>query len=314
MLSEAIESLKDQRENFDVIMVASDKISEVSEESALVDGADYGLNEWGYKSLVKRFKVPVSFYTSLSQDIRQKVWKFATTMAPEERTFSQLVIQKDTKEISGVLNQDSVLLPTEQILEAIPENWTMVSGARVNLFDPVNSFRFVDGDHDVEDKTFIGFDINNSEVGGSPFIIEALLYREVCSNGMFAKRKLPAGYSSFVSLPYEGLSHELMRAIAVNLTQAMCGDERLAYLSQCVNKAKGSRLNLDEYLDFLMLQMDKGFAKRVSAATEGETISSNFDLAMIISDSAKGLPLKRAQKFEAEAGLLLNLTIDGAAY
>jgi len=224
------------------------------------------------------------------------------------------VLQKDIREIQGVVSQDYSMLHTESILESITDNWKMVVGGRANLFNPVNNFRFVDESHDVEDKVYIGFDINCSEVGGSQFIIEALLYREICSNGLFAKRKLPAGMASFVALPYEGFSHELMKAIATNLSAAMCESTQLAYLSECIQASKGSLLNLEEYLDSLLLQPDKGFGKRVAAATEEETISSNFDLAMVISDTAKGLPLRRARKFETEAGLLLNLAIETPAY
>lgn len=314
MKEETILNLETQRENFEVKMVTSEKISSVTKESVSVDGVDYGVSEWGYKTLLKRFKIPVSFYSELSQDIQNRVWRFAIAMAPEEKSFSQMVLQQDTREIQGVLNQDYCILPTEDILKSVPENWEMTLGDRANLFNSVNQFRFIDREHDVWDNTFIGFDINSSEVGGSNFIIEALLFRQVCSNGLYAPRKLPSGFSSFVTLPFDGLAFELVKAIAENLTKAMCQDSRVAYLGECVSEARSSKIDLDEYLESLAMGSDKSFVKRLSAVTVDEVVESSFDLAMLISNEAHGLPLRRARKFEFEAGRLLNLSIEEPAY
>ena len=314
MKDEAILTLQEQRENFEVRLVPTEKVTTVSKESVSVDGVDFGISEWGYKTLLKRFKIPVSFYSDLSQDIQSRVWKFATAMAPDEKTFSQFVFQQDTREIQGVLNQDYCLLETEGILDSVPDGWEMVRGDRANLFNPVNSFRFIDRGSDVWDETYVGFDINTSEVGGSDFIVEALLFRQVCSNGLFAPRKLPAGFSSFVKLPFEGLAFELVKAISTNLTQALCQDSRVAFLSECVSQARSSKIDVDEYLDSLIMSSDTSFTKRVSALVIDEIVESHFDLAMLISAEARSLPLRRARKFEFEAGMLLGLSIEEPAY
>lgn len=313
--SVVMKSLSGQREQVVKRTINPKSIAEPSLERMNIGEESYAISEWGMRTLLKKFKIPYAFYDRLNSGLRREVWEYGVKLMKDEIPELQMVYTTQGNVIKGFVEPDYPDIPVESMLNTIPGNWDFLHQAH-DVLEPVVRFRMIDKSCEVDEKTWLGLDILMSEVGGTPFIIENLLYRETCDNGLMSARRLPSGYASYVELAYSAMGRELLAAVIGKLPEVLFNVDRVKQTMMKIEGAKETSADTLDYLERMgeKYASQKYIVKKLNIAVEEEPTNNRWELAQTVSHLAVGIPYKRGKVFEFEAGRLLNLTVEGAAY
>lgn len=313
--NDVLKSLLKQREDVRKVVIDPKSIVEPNLERMEIGDESYAISEWGMRTLLKKFKIPYAFYDRLNSGLRREVWNYGVKLMQDEIPTLLMVHTSQGNMIKGFVKTDYPDIPVENILNALPPHWNFLYQS-LDVLEPTVRFRMVDKECEVDEKTWLGLDILMSEVGGTPFIIENLLYRQTCDNGMMSARKLPSGFASYVELDYSSIGSELLEAVMKKLPDVLFSEEHAKRTMARVEGAKQTSVDLLGYLERMSEKYvaQKYVIKKMNIAIEETPAESVWDLSQIISHQAVGIPYRRGRVFEFEAGRLLNLTLEGPAY
>lgn len=216
-------------------------------------------------------------------------------------TLSNLDVFKTLAEVVG----DSAVLDG---VDSLGDGDTPLFHVRVHLPEQVGT---------PEDPCFIGMSIVGSELGANSnqLIVNALLYRQICSNGAIAT----FGESPFFVTKYKGVQPEDLRTIFGSAVQRL--NTELGTFRDKVIEAKASRmLSRDDLRKFFSeLRTRRNIKHDIidnleeTVLTEPERFATKWDLVNLITERAKTLDFSSRIYFESLGGDLLGLQLEEAA-
>lgn len=163
---------------------------------------DRTLTSYALKQLLKKLKIPYSYFMACSPELRDKELREAMESANSRTDYIFKVYRQGEADerIYGLVPPQYYPALTvnfmDRIREALPTDVTL-SEFSVSLDEM--RLRIISGEKSFieKDKIIPAVDITYSEVGKCPYAVKSSLYRVVCSNGMM----LPEGLSPSVKIP-----------------------------------------------------------------------------------------------------------------
>lgn len=154
----------------------------------------------------------------------------------------------------------------------------------------------------------LGFHLRSSELGIGALSLDALLFRQICSNGAV----ITYGNNSYFSSKFKDVMVEDLKDILANCVSRMQDD-----LDQMVDKLKASiayNVTNDEVRGlFTSLKHRRGFNRTFVESVEGHALDPNisnfWQVTNTITRAAQDLPDNHRIKYETLAGNLLELDL-----
>jgi len=154
----------------------------------------------------------------------------------------------------------------------------------------------------------LGFHLRSSELAQGNIILDALVYRQVCSNGAI----ITYGNTSYFSSKFRDVMLEDMQGILSNCVQRMQMD--LGEMLKVIRTSVAHQISNDAVRDlFGNLKNRRGLNRNFIESVEGHALElniSNFwQVTNTITRAAQELPDNNRLKYESLAGNLLNLNL-----
>lgn len=261
------------------------KIGEVSEwdSEALtfnMGGVDYDMTSYALKQLLKKLKIPAPYFMQCSPDLRTKELREALQDANKKTEYIFKVINEEGSErpkIFGIVPPQYYSALTSNFLSRVNENMpkdmevseynTNLEYTRVRLLPKDKAFIEVD-------EIVPGVDLWYSEVGAKPFLLQSVMFRKVCSNGMM----LPEAGAPSSKIPLTRFKEEQFQAILSSLREDLL-DQQLPY-AETMEKLKTIELpqevKEDEPAELLTAAKNLIMPSRLLQRDYGDTVTTQY--------------------------------------
>lgn len=284
-----------------------------------IKGKELPIRDYPARYLFKLFKIPRGFYETLNADLRRKVLAHAIGTAPDHaRELRLCVMRGGISEVVGILRIDHTHVPTEECLKQIPPEWE-VREADPDITKPVLRYRVINRELKLPKDVYIGYDLTTSEIGGSHFRVDSLLFVQVCANGLLESRRLPTGRSPFFQVSFLNLARELVHSVVINTPSVLMNQNEVKRRERQIRWSMDTSIHVSSYLEELAERKVRASLPRLIAMglerAEAEGEISRYHLAQIISSEARDLTSRvAARALEEEAGNVMRLYVETPAY
>lgn len=154
----------------------------------------------------------------------------------------------------------------------------------------------------------LGFHIRSSELAQGSLVLDALIFRKVCSNGAI----ITYGNSSYFDAKFKDIMLEDLRSILGNSSERM--KEDLATIMQKLRMSIGFSVDQGQVRElFASLKHRRGLSFAFMESVEGHALDPNisnfWQVTNTITKAAQDLNDEQRMKYERLAGNLLNLDL-----
>jgi len=273
------------------------------------------------RQLCKIVKVPFDFLKRnpnyLNDDIMD-FWLSETLKQAEEKSngthgdhkLFRVFKKNSVNYVRAIVDYDVSIVNNIDILDLVRDTFksaelTFVKGT--DFLDSVLNFRvsleekFDPGDGEV---CHLGLHIKTSELGVSKFVLDSLIYRPVCDNGLIVKY----GGKPYFSSNYKGVATSDLSGILSNSLERMNNDLSVS-LGNLRKSVEEKVTNSDVRSLFNKFKTQRGLNPKFMEMVEGRaSLSENlWQVVNNITNAAKELPTDQRVKYERFAGDLLQL-------
>jgi len=177
---------------------------------------------------------------------------------------------------------------------------------RTRLILTDKAFQFKEGGEDIN----LGLDITSSEVGGGHFMVNLMLFQQVCTNGAIAtygnKAYFVYDYSPGVALDIPGLMYAAVDRMGNDV----------ATVAECVREAIASPLDKDGSLKVLKSMQSAGtlnkgvVVKALATLEKGKDIKNLWNLISTITEIAQSYRDELRLRYETVGGAMMGMKFD----
>ena len=167
-----------------------------------IKDTEYPLTTFALKQLLKKLKIPFTYFQSCSFDLRnQELQEAFSRLSNETNMNFKLWLDEETNKqwIYGMLDPDCADLMSGEIVQkvldgmgseagvVIPQFTSTLEGLKLRFINENNQYTDVDAE-------FPGVDFKFSEVGDGPISLQSVLLRKVCSNGLVIPQEINSAF------------------------------------------------------------------------------------------------------------------------
>lgn len=220
------------------------------------------------------------------------------------------------KHIRAIVDEDTVPVDNFDIVDTVLTSFGedgigLDYGSGTGLDDETFHARFVMPEaFDPGDGLLcqLGFHIRSSELAQGSLVLDALLYRQVCSNGAI----ITYGNNSYFSSKFKDIMLEDLKDILSNASERMRED--LAEVMAKLRMSIGYSINQEQVRElFGSLKHRRGLSHAFMESVEGHALDPNisnfWQVTNTITKAAQDLNDDQRMKYERLAGHLLNLDL-----
>lgn len=272
---------------------------------AKINGSDFPMNQWAEQQLMVKLGMPSSFITSCRKlgelDLAtEAIEKF------QAHSDADVMFRTFKGDAIGMLSDRYVTFPDTKVLsiatEKIPNDF-IINSYQV---DPsYTSVRVLEKEKmGTRDELYMGYIINNSNVGKSLLKVNFFLYRHACTNGMiFGKKSVENYQKKHFSVDWLNVSSEFSSVIS-----AM--SEYRKTVSEKVIECESREVKPDEMEDFFEQLTSRQILRKKERDAFNEIMghypSNEWGKINILTEFARDLDdLERREQIEEYAGQLL---------
>ena len=168
-----------------------------------LDGTPYHFRKWAQTQLLRKLRIPTSYFEICSEDLRNKELKegLENLSRGTENRF-KIWINPETQEqnVYGFIPTKCRDILSGEIMERVLNGMGSQDGVLIDEFDSdleSMRIRFVNPTHSyIEvDEEFPAVDFVFSEVLKTPVKLQSVLYRKVCSNGLVIPQEMNQSFT-----------------------------------------------------------------------------------------------------------------------
>jgi len=281
------------------------------------------------KQLCRMIKVPHAFVIKNPNFLNDEIMSFwidraltgDDTGSKKSKLSSNKIIRYFTsnsgqKHVRALLDEDTVPVDNLDLLNIVEQSFPsdsiwldFASGAGMEDEDFharfVTNHKFDPGDGLLCN---LGFHLRSSELGLGSLTLDALLFRQVCSNGAI----ITYGNNSYFASKFKNVMVEDVQDLLANCVDRMQND-----LDHMITKLKASidyTVSSDEVRGlFNSLKHRRGFNRNFVESVEGHALDPNisnfWQVTNTLTRAAQELPDNNRMKYETLAGNLLDLDL-----
>ena len=167
-----------------------------------IKDTEYPLTTYALKQLLKKLKIPFSYFNNCSFDLRnQELQEAFSRLSNANNMNFKLWLDEETNKqwIYGILDPGCADLMSGEIVQKVFDGMGSQNGVVITQFTSTLEglkLRFINESNQYTDvdAEFPGVDFKFSEVGDGPIALQSVLLRKVCSNGLVIPQEINSAF------------------------------------------------------------------------------------------------------------------------